>query len=433
MEELPSSSSPTNNYGAFNNTNGTTASEAPQQQRHSSDEDLAAAASMTQQSKEVLLFWRKPWMTALVLFFVFFIIWAYAVVITRYWIKEDWDEALPGLGTSALRKLSMRSHMTFGAIAILCAPIQMLLPFTSGWKKKNGTTTSVTRNWYRTIHRYTGRAYVMCAIMSFFFGQWFICLKEFVLVGGYNMGVAFSVAGFFIAYFAYMTWKTAPSNIRSNTNTSTSTSTSTNGTKYTIEDHRNYAIRSFSQIIAPVLYRYWYLLMALTNVYRTPYIMKGDHGKDMLVCNDRNVCDDYLRPLDAMYAWLYWISAWVVAEIIIACLPPKRGTVAEQTQTIGSVSVSVSALGDDGMKVPLLENDLQEQPPTTDDESEHTDAMESGGARAIVNGKDDRPVTTLVVNFVGCLLAVLCAMVTCPILYMMVKSIFTKSAETSLA
>jgi hypothetical protein len=319
--------------------------------------------------------------------------------------------------------------MTFGAIAILCSPIQMLLPFTSGWKKKNGTTTSVTRNWYRAIHRYTGRVYVMCAIMSFFFGQWFICLKEFALVGGYNMGAAFSFAGFFIAYFAYMTWKTAPSKNRSKTNTSTT------GTKYSIEDHRNYAIRSFSQMIAPVLYRYWYVLMAITNVYRVPYINKGDHrGEDMLVCNDRNVCDDYLRPFDAMYAWLYWISAWVVAEIVIACLPPKHGTVTERTQTVASVSVS--ALGDDGMEVPLLENDLKEPPPTTDDESEVINATECGddiqeespsAARAIVNDKDDRPVTTtFVVNFVGCLVAMLCAMVTGPILYMMVKPIFTK-------
>jgi hypothetical protein len=483
MEELPSSSSPANDYGACNNNNGATTSENPQQQQ-SSDDELVAS---TQLSKEVLLVWRKPWMTALVLFFVFYILWANGVVITRYWIKEDWDFALPGLGErcvcgflfcfdpnnhetskqgsccvacyivaivahhtkvflishpccdpnylfvcvflyfscSALRKLSMRSHMTFGAIAILCSPIQMIMPFTSGWKKG---TTSMTRNWYRTIHRYTGRVYVMCAITSFFWGQWFICLKEFVLVGGYNMGVSFSFAGFFIAYFAYMTWKTAPGkNNNSNTNT--------NGTRYTVEDHRNYAIRSFSQIIAPVLYRYWYLLLTILNVYRTPYLNGGDASKgENLVCNDRNVCHDYLRPFDAIYAWLYWISAWVVAEIIIACLP-RHATVTEQT--IDSVSV----LGDDGIEVPLLENHLQ-QPPTMDDESEDINTTESDNniqeenpspARAIANDKDDRLVTTSVVNFVGCLLAVLSTMVTGPILYAMVTSMIKKSERPSLA
>lgn len=315
--------------------------------------------------------------------------------------------------------------MTFGAIAILCSPIQMIMPFTSGWKKG---TTSMTRNWYRTIHRYTGRVYVMCAITSFFWGQWFICLKEFVLVGGYNMGVSFSFAGFFIAYFAYMTWKTAPGkNNNSNTNT--------NGTRYTVEDHRNYAIRSFSQIIAPVLYRYWYLLLTILNVYRTPYLNGGDASKgENLVCNDRNVCHDYLRPFDAIYAWLYWISAWVVAEIIIACLP-RHATVTEQT--IDSVSV----LGDDGIEVPLLENHLQ-QPPTMDDESEDINTTESDNniqeenpspARAIANDKDDRLVTTSVVNFVGCLLAVLSTMVTGPILYAMVTSMIKKSERPSLA
>jgi hypothetical protein len=101
MEELPSFSSSANGYGTCNNnTIDTTTNGNPQQrQRQSSDEDLIASASTTQQSKEVLLFWRKPWMTALVLFFIYFFLWAYGVVIKRYWIKEDWDTALPGFGT----------------------------------------------------------------------------------------------------------------------------------------------------------------------------------------------------------------------------------------------------------------------------------------------------------------------------------------------
>jgi hypothetical protein len=49
------------------------------------------------QSKEFLV-WRKPWITALVLFFVFYVIWAYGVIVKRYWIVENWDLALPGLG-----------------------------------------------------------------------------------------------------------------------------------------------------------------------------------------------------------------------------------------------------------------------------------------------------------------------------------------------
>jgi len=385
------SSSPANDYGACNNLcyhSNVTPSESPQQRQSSDELDSA-------ESKEFLV-WRKPWITALVLFFVFYILWAHGVVIKRYWILEDWEASLPGLGESALRKLSMRYHMTFGAIAIFFTPIQMITPFTSRWKK-NGD--SMARNWYRRIHRYSGRVYVMCAILAFVFGQWFICLKRFTLVGGYNMGAAFSLAGFSIAYFAYMTWKTAPSK-------------KTNG-RYTIEDHRNYAIRSFSQIIAPLLYRYWYVLLAVLNVHRTPYLNNGDANKgENLVCDDRNVCHDYLRPFDAIYCWLYWISALIVAEVVIACLPRH------QKRMISTVSVP-----ENEMEAPLLET-LQ----PTMDESSHTDSNdtntesddtqeESQPARAIANEKDDRP-NTWVVNFVGCLLAVLTAMVTGPILLM---------------
>ena len=226
----------------------------------------------------------------------------------------------------------MRLHMTFGALAILCSFIQMLTPFTSGWKRRREEGISITRNFYRQIHRYTGRVYVMSAIMSFFFGQWFVILKEFMLVGGYNMGVSFSLAGFAIAYFAYMTWISAP--------------TKNQGGKYTVEDHRNYAIRSFSQIIAPVLYRYWYIVTAFYTRYHVPNLyLNGEAWKDgsKLDCDDRDVCDDYKRPWDAFYCWFYWISAWAVAELVILCLPEHQ-------------SSSMPISGEEGIDAPLVPN-----------------------------------------------------------------------------
>ena len=223
---------------------------------------------------------------------------------------------------SVLRKLSIRSHMTFGCICLLCVPIQLILPNTvMCWRRR------ISRN----IHRYTGRLYVICAILSFIFGQWFICLKQFRLVGGYNMGAAFSFAGLFIAYFAYMTWKTAPS--KNKRNNSTSTSDNNHNQKYTIENHRNYAIRSFSQIIAPILYRYWYVVMIILRLHVPPphYNERNNKTTDddddvppSLICDDHNVCPDYERPVDAIFCWLYWISAWIVAEIVIICLPDHK-------------------------------------------------------------------------------------------------------------
>ena len=271
--------------------------------------------------------------------------------------------------------------MTFGGIAILCSPIQLFTPFTAAWKKRG------VNNWYRKVHRYSGRVYVMCAILSFIFGQWFIFLKEFVLVGGYNMGLAFSAAGFAIAYFAYMTWKTAPSR-------------NPDG-RYTVTDHRNWAIRSVSQIVAPILYRYWYTLLVIFKVYQTPYLNGGDDkGKDKLVCNDRDICGDYLRPFDFLFCWLYWMSAWAVAEIIILCLPEHKS------------STTMPGSGDQ-METPLLA--------TTPESGSNSNATENGQVEESNNKSAPR-----VVNFVGCLLAVLTIMVSGPIMIGLVASMFKK-------
>ncbi len=272
------------------------------------------------------------------------------------------------ISSSALRKFTIRSHMTFGGIAILCSPIQMITPFTSAWKK-----SGVNR--YRQIHRYSGRVYVLCAILSFIFGQWFIFLKEFVLVGGYNMGLAFSAAGFAIAYFSYMTWKTAPSR-------------NTDG-RYTVEVHRNYAIRSFGQIIAPILYRYWYIMLVIFNAYRAPNLNGGDgFVGEKLVCNDRDVCEDYERPFDAIYSWLYWISAWAVSEIVIVCLPKhQRSNNTPENQVGFSLVVA-----------------------TTEERCDSNGEV-IGGSPPDIAGKTNNKTGFRVVNFVGCLLAVLTTIV----------------------
>lgn len=386
-EERPSSSSLTSDYGTGASCLSLNNDDSNQNQH----QQQAAVDATDAQSKETRV-WRKPWMVALVLFFFFYFLWAYGVVIQRYWVTENWTKALPGLGTSIYRKHTMRLHMTFGALAMLCSPIQMITPFTSGWKKRG---ESLTRNWYRQLHRYSGRVYVMCAIMSFFFGQWFIILKQFLLVGGYNMGVSFSLAGFFIAYFAYMTWKTAP---RKETNSI-----------YTIEDHRNYAIRSFSQIIAPLLYRYWYVLVMILNLYRTPYMNDGDPRDGKLVCDKRNVCSDYERPFDAIYSWFYWISAWAVAEIVIVCLPKH------QERRIATATT-----------VPLLEA----QQSTTDDtriadtnesNSESDNSLEESPATHGSTNDEKNGPNAQVLNLIGSVLALLCAVVTGSMIIMMLK------------
>jgi len=394
----PTPQNPVGRPHSSSSVNDDASSENQQQPQQRSPRPLA---------EKVAVVWRWPWTIALTLFFLFTLLWTYGVVIRRYWILENWNDALPGLGDSAFRKISMRFHMTFGAIAILCSPIQLITPFTKGFRRKASTTTTssssaAVRNLYRTVHRYVGRVYVMCGMLAFVFGQWFICLKEFRLVGGYNMGAAFSLGGFFIGYFAYMTWKTAPSNNKNNQNQNQKQ-------KYTIEDHRNYAIRSFSQIIAPVLYRYWYTAMVLLKVYRTPYLNNGDinNSKD-LVCDDHNVCPDYLRPLDAIFCWLYWISAWIVAEVVIACLP-KYKTTTNNTIDNNSIDVNDTNMQEEEhltTQTPLL----TEQPDggvINNSDNDNDDAVDVDDD----NNSNDKSLVS-VVNFVGCLLAGATFMVT---------------------
>ena len=329
---------------------------------------------------------------------------------------------------SVLRKFTMRSHMTLGGLAILCSPIQMVTPFTVGWNKStrrfrnSSNITNNTINWYRRIHKFSGRFYVLCAIGSFCFGQWFICLKEFVLVGGYNMGVSFSLAGFFIAYSAYMTWKTAPGGNQNN--------------RYTIEDHRNWAIRSFSQIIAPVLYRFWYIFMMVLKVYRMPFLAGGDR-RGKLDCDGRDVCPDYQRPLDSVYAWMYWIGAWMVAELVIICLPPhqssqKAASAAVSTTTNKTLEARNQKEEVSSLEQPLLasQSDDESTSPTIDSESTSTTSSTESDERreensppshqVVMNDKEDASLP-LVVNFVGCLLAVLSATVVVPVLIMTFK------------
>ena len=220
------------------------------------------------------------------------------------------------------------------------------------------------------------------------------------------MGVAFSASGFAIFYFACMAWKTAPNKQNAES-------------KYTVEDHRNYAIRSFSQIIAPVLYRYWYILVKVFKLYQTPPMyMSGGQMEDgqKLVCDDRDVCGDYERLFDAIHCWLYWISAWAVAEIVIVCLPKHQKP----------VRAPIPALGD-RLEAPLL---TTPEPTTEGNASSKSDSdsdSDNIDARSSVDDKRKSPVTP-VVNFVGCLLAVLTIIVTGSFFYGIIISIVKKDA-----
>jgi len=76
--------------------------------------------------------------------------------------------------------------------------------------------------------------------------------------------------------------------------------------------HRNWAILAFSQILSPMLYRYFYLLVGSFEVYG----YKGD-----LDCDSNDVCLPFTRPFDAIHAWTYFMVPLAFAQAIVWFLP----------------------------------------------------------------------------------------------------------------
>lgn len=89
------------------------------------------------------------------------------------------------------------------------------------------------------LHRWSGRLYVASACGASLCGCFFVLLKGFKLSGGYNMGAAFLLAGGWFGVAAAMT--------------------AVRARQQRYAAHRAWAIRSYSQVLAPMLYRYWYV------------------------------------------------------------------------------------------------------------------------------------------------------------------------------
>lgn len=151
-------------------------------------------------------------------------------------------------------------------------------------------------------------------MLSSLFGLWFIVLKK-QLVGGYNMTVSFTLAGAAIGLTSFKAWQSARAARFGDDRLS----------KALFSQHRNWGIRSFAQIMAPALYRYWYAMMQMFHMYNVPVPLRmGGY------CDTNDLCPDYARPWDSIYTWLYWLSAGVVAEIIIYFLPSHDHNIGER-------------------------------------------------------------------------------------------------------
>lgn len=202
-------------------------------------------------------------------------------IVLRYWIDQDYS-TLAGIGRTLARRVCMTAHMSLGALSMVLGPFQF-------WPL-------IRRRW-PVVHRWTGRVYVGAALLCAVCGQVFICLKGFVLVGGVNMGLAFSTAG---AVFFGCALLTALAARRGD-----------------FVAHRNWAIRAYSQVLSPMLYRYFYVILVVTGWY------SGDDAAEPCgeTANERDVCPVFTRTFDAIHAWTYFLVPLLVAECIVRLLP----------------------------------------------------------------------------------------------------------------
>eukprot|EP00804_Cyclotella_cryptica_P026138 CCRYP_013026-RA/>CCRYP_013026-RA protein AED:0.33 eAED:0.33 QI:0/-1/0/1/-1/1/1/0/270 len=168
--------------------------------------------------------------------------------------------------------------MGLGLVCLLLYPLQFI---------------PCLRRRFPTFHRWSGRLSLLSAILASLYGLVFICLKKFQLVGGINMGIAFFLYGIVFGICAVMTGYYAK--------------------KREFRRHKNWAIRSYSQILATMLYRYYYAVLGGFGAVHSP-------DEDDLDCGANDICDYFLKPFDAMHVWTFFLVPLLFAEAVVYLL-----------------------------------------------------------------------------------------------------------------
>lgn len=311
--------------------------------------------------------WALPWVIMILALYAFAVPWTQFAIVKRYFLKPDFEAALPGLGSTPWRKFTMRGHMACGAIALLLGPFQFL---------------SKLRKSFPQIHKWSGRIYCVCAMASCLFGLAFIALKK-KLVGGWNMSVAFAMAGITLGVLSFKVWQSARA-------------AKVGSPPMDFTAHRNWGIRSYSQILAPMLYRYWYICVQLFGMYQAPkpQFLGG-------YCTRDGLCPDYLRLFDKAHCWTYWLTALAVAELIIYYLPKHQIEISEgDAESEQETEVPLLPRSNDGNNG---ENDRTVLPRAP---SSFVDEFADGPFRPI------RSASPVAVNTIGWILAVIAIAIT---------------------
>lgn len=177
--------------------------------------------------------------------------------------ESDWVALLPNLNELWYPAFGMFIHWCGGFVILVVGLVQIL---------------PITRK-HMLLHRCLGTIYVAAALVTSLGGNLFIYTTSKHLVGGRNMDIAFSTAGWIMFILAVMTYyhARAHDHVR----------------------HRDYAIRLWGQGIASLCYRFWYNVVAAL----------GYAGPTQLA--------DFHRPLDEILDWWFFVPNLLLTEAIV--------------------------------------------------------------------------------------------------------------------
>jgi hypothetical protein len=281
---------------------------------------MSTCCTKTNQSiKTSALQW--PWILLNASLYAFAIPWMLSAIIHQYFISKDYESTLPGLSDTAARIFFMGAHMGLGLICMVLYPLQFF---------------QCIRRRFPTFHRWSGRISLLAAVFTSLCGMVFICLKRFHLVGGINMGIAFFTSGIVFGSCAIMTGYFAR--------------------RREIRRHKNWAIRSYSQILASMLYRYFYAVLGGFGVVYSP--------DESISCDEMDVCDYFLKPFDAIHAWTFFIFPLLFAEAVVYLLRDETKAENVNEMPVSNEGANDTCINEDNTTEQVDDNDEKVQTKT---------------------------------------------------------------------
>lgn len=173
----------------------------------------------------------------------------------------EWNRVLPNLYRSEdpAANIGIGLHFVAGGVILLLGSIQ----FISGLRAR-----------YPSVHRWTGRLYVLAAIMAGMGGLGFIILRE--TVGGVVMDVGFGLYGILMIVGAIQVWRQALAG--------------------RFGDHREWALRLYALAIGSWLYRI-------------------DYGFWVLLTGGLGHATGFQGPFDKFMSFFFYVPNLIVVEV----------------------------------------------------------------------------------------------------------------------